>query len=189
MEIPNDTYIVIIENKYGSSYRIPVALERMTCEYQSRLEIIEFANQLYSEETFRKTIVGRFTLDMNSSKRLSPNDLKLRKFLSLPNDIYIVMTEFDVSLKYSTLHRFPRIWGTILLENLCSIEAAITRIKLIGGLYGESRIGRIVFDDYDSLVKDLDSLRDFEINKGNRMFYNNYGSYDRNTENMQIMAG
>jgi hypothetical protein len=70
--------------------------------------------------------------------------------MKLPDEIYIVVTEFDDDQKHTHLRITPVAWETDL-DVRCSKAEAIKRARLLSTLYGKTKIGRLVFDVDETL--------------------------------------
>jgi len=77
--------------------------------------------------------------------------------MKLPDEIYVVVAEHD-GCKDSA----PIVWETHLDEISSTRDAALHRANAIKGRYGETTIARLVFDEEDILVEQLESLKEFE---------------------------
>jgi hypothetical protein len=69
----------------------------------------------------------------------------MEKTMNLPDEIYIVVTEFDAAQKHTHLRMTPVAWETDL-DVHCSKAEAIKRARRLSALYGHVKIGRLVFD-------------------------------------------
>jgi hypothetical protein len=65
--------------------------------------------------------------------------------MNLPDEIFIVVTEFDLPIQYADLGTSPLALETTLNEN-CSKAGAVKKAKQLNNRYGETKIGRLVFD-------------------------------------------
>jgi hypothetical protein len=70
--------------------------------------------------------------------------------MNLPDEIYIVVTEFDDDQKHTHLRITPVAWETDL-DVRCSKAEAIKRARRLSTLYGKTKIGRLVFDTDETL--------------------------------------
>jgi len=76
--------------------------------------------------------------------------------MNLPDEIYVVVTQYDGSQGNANLIQIPLVWETYL-DEYCSKSEAIERAKRLVNHYGEVKIGRLVFDldDIDKAVNDM----------------------------------
>ena len=65
--------------------------------------------------------------------------------MNLPDEIYIVVTEFDDDQKHTHLRITPVAWETDL-DVRCTKAEAIKRARRLSTLYGKTKIGRLIFD-------------------------------------------
>ena len=65
--------------------------------------------------------------------------------MNLPDEIYIVVSEFDDDQKHTHLRITPVAWETDL-DVRCTKAEAIKRARRLSTLYGKTKIGRLVFD-------------------------------------------
>jgi hypothetical protein len=65
--------------------------------------------------------------------------------MNLPDEIYIVVTEFDMPAQYANLGTSPLALETTLDER-CSKAGAVKQANRLSGRYGKTKIGRLVFD-------------------------------------------
>jgi hypothetical protein len=70
--------------------------------------------------------------------------------MNLPDEIYIVVTEFDDDQKHTHLRITPVAWETDL-DVRCSKAEAIKRARRLSTLYGMTKIGRLIFDEDETL--------------------------------------
>ena len=70
--------------------------------------------------------------------------------MNLPDEIYIVVTEFDLPVQYANLGTSPLALETTLDER-CSMAEAIKKAKQLNNRYGKTKIGRLVFDTDETL--------------------------------------
>jgi len=70
--------------------------------------------------------------------------------MNLPDEIYIVVTESDDDQKHTHLKMTPVAWETDL-DVHCSKAEAIKRARRLSALYGHVKIGRLVFDEDQTL--------------------------------------
>ena len=70
--------------------------------------------------------------------------------MNLPDEIYIVVTEFDLPVQYANLGTSPLALETNLDER-CSMVEAIKKAKQLNNRYGKTKIGRLVFDTDETL--------------------------------------
>jgi hypothetical protein len=74
----------------------------------------------------------------------------MEKNMNLPDEIYIVVSEFDDDQKHTHLRMTPVAWETDL-DMHCSKAEAIKRANRLRTLYGHVKIGRLVFDTDETL--------------------------------------
>jgi len=72
------------------------------------------------------------------------------EIMKLPDEIYIVVTESDMPVQYANLGTSPLALETTLDER-CSKAAAIKKATQLNNLYGKTKIGRLVFDEDQTL--------------------------------------
>jgi len=65
--------------------------------------------------------------------------------MNLPDEIFIVVTEHDGNQDHPNLTKIPLVLETYVDER-CSMAAAIKQVKRLNNRYGETKIGRLVFD-------------------------------------------
>ena len=70
--------------------------------------------------------------------------------MKLPDEIYIVVTESDMPVQYANLGTSPLALETNLDER-CSMAEAIKKAKRLNNRYGKTKIGRLVFDEDQTL--------------------------------------
>jgi hypothetical protein len=133
MELPDEIFIVVTE--FDGNEPVPLALETFLDERCSKAQAIQKARSLGNR--YGKLKIGRLIFDQEET--FDKSDVES------PDDKFIVVTEFDISEKYPYLRMCPIAWETFLDER-CSKKEAIKRSRDIGNLYGETKIGRLVFD-------------------------------------------
>jgi hypothetical protein len=133
MELPDEIFIVVTE--FDGNEPVPLALETFLDERCSKAQAIQKARSLGNR--YGKLKIGRLIFDQEET--FDKSDVES------PDDKFIVVTEFDISEKYPYLRMCPIAWETFLDER-CSKKEAIKRSRDIGNLYGETKIGQLVFD-------------------------------------------
>jgi len=80
--------------------------------------------------------------------------------MNLPKAIYLIVTEHDGSND-----GIPIVWETPL-NDACNKETAERRAALLRHRYGETRIGKLIFEDEQEDMIDLsDAMTDEEIER------------------------
>ena len=138
MNLPDEIYIVVTE--FDGNEPVPLALETFLDERCSKAEAIKKARCLGNR--YGKIRIGRLIFDQDETLVLSA--------AATPDDKFIVVTEFDISEKYAHLRICAIAWETFL-DSRCSKTEAIERIRRVGNSYGETKIGRLVFDEDQTL--------------------------------------
>jgi hypothetical protein len=138
MNLPDEIYIVVTE--FDGNEPVPLALETFLDDRCSKPEAIKKARSLGNR--YGKLKIGRLVFDQEETLDMSD--------AMSPDDKFIVVTEFDISEKYAHLRMCPIAWETFLDER-CSKDEAIKRIRLVGNRYGETKIGRLVFDEDETM--------------------------------------
>jgi len=77
--------------------------------------------------------------------------------MKLPNEIYIVVTEFDMPIQYADLKRPPLALETTLDER-CSKVEAIKKAMQLNNLYGKTKIGKLVFTEDETMIDLSDAM-------------------------------
>jgi hypothetical protein len=70
--------------------------------------------------------------------------------MNLPDEIYIVVTEFDAAQKHTHL-RMTAVASETYLDKRCSKSEAIKKANQLKTLYGHVKIGRLIFDMDETL--------------------------------------
>lgn len=70
--------------------------------------------------------------------------------VKLPDEIYIVVTEHDGNQEQADLKKIPLVLETYVDER-CSLAAAIKQVKRLNNRYGKTKIGRLIFDEDQTL--------------------------------------
>jgi hypothetical protein len=138
MNLPDEINIVVTE--FDGNEPVALALETFLDDRCSKAEAIKKARSLGNR--YGKLKIGRLVFDQEETLDMSD--------AMSPDDKFIVVTEFDISDKYAHLRMCPIAWETFLDERCCMAEA-IKRIKRVGNRYGETKIGRLVFDQDETL--------------------------------------
>jgi len=138
MKIPDEIFIVVIE--FDGNDPVPLALETFLDDRCSKSGAIERAKRLVNY--YGEVKIGRLVFDQEETSDMSE--------VMSPDDKFIVVSEFDISEKYAHLRMCPIAWETFLDER-CSKDETIKRIRRVGNLYGKTKIGRLVFDTNETL--------------------------------------
>ena len=77
--------------------------------------------------------------------------------MNLPDEIFIVVTEFDLPAQYADLGTSPLALETTLNEN-CSKAGAVKKAKQLNNRYGKTKIGRLVFDTDEAQIDRSDIM-------------------------------
>ena len=72
------------------------------------------------------------------------------RIVNLPDEIFIVVTEHDGNQEQANLKKIPLVLETYVDER-CSKAAAIKQVKHLNNRYGKTKIGRLVFDEDQTL--------------------------------------